>query len=139
MANVKGKDKKKVAAFRRYLTAVLDGSGRSMREIGEDLNYDGGNIISMWKSGATQVPLHKVVPLADAIGVRRDILMRLALEAYAPDILKAMDESFGFLVTDDERDFLKEARKLVKRKRLELRSQEQKSAFKSYVETLPDI
>lgn len=62
--------KNKVDAFLKYFSGVLDATNKPLKEVGLEIGYDTGNIISMWKSGSTQVPLHKVNALADSLGVR---------------------------------------------------------------------
>lgn len=58
--------------------------------------------------------------------------------AYSPDLLEAIENSFGFSSTEEEQKFLVAARKLLKGKQLSLTSKKQKDAFREFVETLAE-
>ena len=82
-------------------------------DIAKALGYTKPNIISMFKTGQTKVPLEKIPDLAEVIRVDPVFLMRLCLEQYWPrrfDVLKPM---FANMVTDNERAMVKVCRDVV--------------------------
>jgi len=105
---VGGKSKKAVTSrFGRmsvadYLDYQIVICGKTQREIAEESGFPKANIITMFKTGRTKVPLERVPALADALGVSRTYLMRLVLGEDHPALLSVMEEVFGYHVSDNE-------------------------------------
>ncbi len=70
-----------------YLSQIIEQSGRSQSEIAENLGYRRSAIVSMWKSGATALPIDRVEPLAALCGADPVELMRVVLGGYYPVLL----------------------------------------------------
>lgn len=99
--------------FAAYITEKIEKSDKTQIEIAHELGYDKPNIITMFKHGATKVPVAKVPALARALGLDPAHLLRLALSEYSPEILEAIESSFGWLVAEDEYQLLKQVRTLT--------------------------
>lgn len=96
-----------------YLEWAIYESGKTQREIAEEVGYDKPNIITMFKQGLTKLPLEKVPVMAKALGVSRRYLMILALREYSPRLLGVIEETFGLQVTDNEEAIIKLIRTLT--------------------------
>src|SRR5579883_398804 len=82
-------------AMARFLAKRIDElTGRKSRlDIARALGYENPNIISMFKTGDTKVPLDKIPALADALEVDVGELLRLGLEAYWPEKLAVIQKA----------------------------------------------
>lgn len=69
------------------ISQIIDRSGKSQTFIAEQLGYRRSNIISMWKSGKTRLPLENVEPLANLCGADPAELMRVVLGSEYPELL----------------------------------------------------
>lgn len=85
-----------------YLDYQIVICGKTQREIAEEAGFPKANIITMFKTGLTKVPLERVPALADALGVSRTYLMRLVMGEDHPALLSVMNEVFGYHVSDNE-------------------------------------
>ena len=83
----------------------------SQLEIARRLGYSGANIISMFKTGHTKVPLEKSPVLAEILGTDVGHLMRLGLEQYWPERLDVIGEVFSRIVTENEMELISEVRR----------------------------
>lgn len=83
-------------------------------EIAHKLGYPKSNIISMFKTGETKVPLDKIPDLAEALHVDVAHLMRLGLEQYWPERMGVITEVFSRMVTANEMELLEEIRRRTK-------------------------
>ncbi len=88
----------------KHLDSVYPGVDQT--DIARALGYTQPNIISMFKTGRTRVPLEKIPDLAKVIKVDPVFLMRLALEQYWPGKLSVLACMFANLVSDNERDLV---------------------------------
>src|SRR5579871_5258209 len=70
-----------------YLTKQIDAIApyKNQRQIAHELGYAKPNIISMFKTGDTKVPIDKIPALARALNVDPAFLFRLAMEQFWPD------------------------------------------------------
>ena len=93
----------RVAAF---LDEHMAASDKTLREIAEEIGYERPNVLSNMRTGATKLPLPKVVPMARALDVDPLLLLRMALMEYNPETLKAIEEIVGFVVTKNEHEIL---------------------------------
>lgn len=81
--------------FTRKLKDAIERCGKSHNELAQGLGYDSQNIISMFKSGKTRVPLVKVPVLARLVGLDASALLREWFAAYEPEALPVIEAHFG--------------------------------------------
>jgi hypothetical protein len=84
----------------------IDRSPLIQREIAAKLGYEKQNVISMFKTGQTKVPVNKIGPLARILEVDAVWLLRRALSEYQPDLWQALEETLGPRVTTNELEIL---------------------------------
>ena len=98
-----------------FLTDRIATGKKSQREIAREIGYDKPNMISMFKSGATKVPLEKIPQLAKALDVDPIHLFRLGLDQYWPDLKETIAGMFdqGGLITNNEFSLIKEVRNIT--------------------------
>lgn len=70
----------------RYLEQQLAMCGKSQREVAEEIGYTNPNIITMFKNGATKIPVNKAGPIARALGVDPVFVLRLLMSEYMPEV-----------------------------------------------------
>lgn len=76
-------DQKKVAFV---LATLIDGSGKTRKEIASAIGLDKPNMISMLRTGDTKLPLARLGSLAQAVGTDPVALLKLCLREYYPDV-----------------------------------------------------
>lgn len=81
--------------FIQRLRTEMEASDMSNVQLADLLGYDHPNIISMFRSGKTRVPLAKVPALARALGLDARELLRAWFRAYQPDDLPVIEMHFG--------------------------------------------
>ena len=101
-----------VAVFIKLICATIDASDKSQRQIALDAGFDKPNVLSMIKTGIMKVPMDKIVPLADALGLDRAMFLSLGLRAYMPSLLEVVEEQYGFLVSANERRWIAAIREI---------------------------
>lgn len=89
-----------------YLEQAIERSGLPQIEIAEALGYDQPNIISMFKTGRTKVPIEIIPKLAELLGVSELYFLKLALEEYSPGMWMIIERAFGKLVSENEMDIV---------------------------------
>ncbi|SCY96015.1 helix-turn-helix domain-containing protein [Paracoccus tibetensis] len=91
------------AIFLRRQTELL-AHKKTQRQIAHEAGFASGNLISMFKSGASKIPLDRVPALARSLETAPAFLMRLDLEqAVGKTASVAMLEVFGTPTTLNER------------------------------------
>lgn len=85
----------------------------TQREIAEALDYPKPNIISMFKSGETKVPLNKLPPLASVLRTDLVLLLRLWLDQEWPGQLPLIDAIFNKMATANEQALVEAYRRAV--------------------------
>jgi len=98
--------------FLKTIERLIGGSERSQREIADALGYERANIISMFKTGVTRVPLDKVPALAHAVDADPAYLVNLWLEDYAPELKRVVDENAGMPLSRTERSWIANLRRM---------------------------
>ncbi len=73
-----------------FLTYHIDNHSKTQREIALELGYQKSNMITMFKQGLTRLPLDKVGPLANALGIDSGALFYMVLREYMPNTLDAL-------------------------------------------------
>lgn len=101
------------SAFQARLVGLLEGAGKSLREIALEMGYRHPNILSMFKAGVTRVPLAKVPDLAAALHQDEGELVRLWIDSYAPETRSILERAFGARVTEAELTWLKNLRQML--------------------------
>lgn len=89
-----------------YLEQAIERSGLPQTEIAEALGYDQPNIISMFKTGRTKVPIEIIPKLAELLGVSELYFLKLALAEYHPEMWMVIERAFGKLVSEREYDIV---------------------------------
>lgn len=100
----------------KFLSRRLDElkGEKTYAQVARELDYPHSNIISMFKSGETKVPLEKIPALAKALDVDVAHLLRLGLEQHWPGKMGVITEIFGRIVTDNELALIMEIRERTK-------------------------
>lgn len=68
-----------------FIADRLAASDKTQREISEECGFETPNIITMFKTGATKLPLNRIGPLAKALDADPAHLLRLVMTEYIPD------------------------------------------------------
>ena len=92
--------------FHEVLADLIDRSDLTQREIAAKLGYEKQNVISMFKTGQTKVPVNKIGPLARILRVDAVWLLRRALREYQPNLWEALEDTLGPRVTANEVEIL---------------------------------
>lgn len=110
---VKSVAKPQKSKIAEYVAREIDriAPEKSQKDIATELGYERPNIISMWKTGATSIPLEQILPLAEALGVDPVPMFRLALEEFWPEKDETIRKIFGHIASEEEFKILKEIRK----------------------------
>lgn len=109
MANAVSAKKRTVAQFIAQQLAV---SGKTQREVADELGYENANIISMFKQGVTKLPLNKVGPLAKALEVEPYPLLELVMREYMPETWEAIGAILpGAVLSPDELELVQAHRR----------------------------
>lgn len=77
------------------LAQMIEKSGRSQREIADEVGYTKSNVISMMKKGKMPVPLDKAPALARACGEDPTEFMRLVVREYHPELWGVLEHTFS--------------------------------------------
>lgn len=118
-----------------FLTHHIEACGRSNLEIAEQVGFPRSNVISMLKSGATRLPVNRIVAMANAIDVDPAVLFRLTMEEYMPGFLAVIDQVYAAeALSPEEREMVQRAR-TVARGRKVLLTTSNSSDFDAWVES----
>jgi hypothetical protein len=81
------------------VTHRVNGCPKTQKSIASEMGMldCGGNIITMWKSGRTKLPLNRIEGLARATDTDAGTLFLAALREYHPDVLPALNHAFKTL------------------------------------------
>jgi hypothetical protein len=82
---------KKLPKVSEYITRQVALCGKPQTQIASEAGFDKPNIITMFKTGATKLPIPRVAVLAKALGVDPIFLLRLAMSEYQPDNWAAIE------------------------------------------------
>lgn len=102
-------------AFAARLSTLLDGSDKTQRQVARELGYRHPNIVSMFKSGATRVPIDKVARLAFALGADETELVDLWLSTYMPETKALLERAVGGHLSAAERSWVEGLRRIYGR------------------------
>lgn len=89
----------------KYLEQQLAVCGKSQREVSAEIGYTNPNIITMFKTGATKIPVTKAAALAKALNIDPAHMLRLVMNEYMPDTWTAIEDILGTdsLLTEQEK------------------------------------
>lgn len=96
-----------------FITMKIAESGKTQKEIAEELGYEHANVISMIKTGNTKLPLDKIGKMAAALYIDPVQLLRLALDEYQPGLYAAIEDCLANpLLTRNERELIDAIRRV---------------------------
>jgi hypothetical protein len=98
--------------------------------------YPRPNIISMFKTAETKIPLEKIAVFAQILGIDGKHFLRVALLEYSPNVLEVIETTFGPQVSRNEAALLAELRARTDDATLKLVTPEQRDALDAFVATL---
>jgi transcriptional regulator with XRE-family HTH domain len=76
-----------------YLSGAIGLSGKTQREISQEIGYENPNVLTLMKQGKTKLPINKVQALAKALGVDQANFLRIVMSEYMPeawDVIKSV-------------------------------------------------
>ena len=99
--------------FVKVITQLINTAPKTQNEIALALDYNNGpNMITMFKTGRTRVPMEKVVPLAHALHADPSKLFRLWCKTYMPVLLPTLEQiGGGIVLTGKEKSWIRGLRK----------------------------
>lgn len=75
-----------------YIERQIDLCGKTQGEIAAEVGFNKQNMISMIKLGKAKLPIAKIAPMANALGVDPLYLFQLVMREYHPDTWDAIQE-----------------------------------------------
>lgn len=97
-----------------FIADKLAASDKTQREVAEECGFENPNIITMFKKGATKLPLNRIGPLAKALDVDPAHLLRLVMLEYAPDTWEAIEDIMqSTVLTANELDLVRAYRQIT--------------------------
>lgn len=95
----------------QMLERAIEFSGKTQREIAEEVGYTKPNVLSMMKKGITKIPIDKAPALARACGVDEKMFLRHIMYEYMPETWKVISDTLGTdLLSEDEQKMLEQYR-----------------------------
>lgn len=112
----------KTQSINRWFDENLDRlTDMTAEQLAEELGYSRPNIISMWRTGRTRIPLEKLADLSLLLGVDLTTLLPLWLEQYAEgETATQIKAAASRMVSDDEYRFLLRLRSVTAHRRFKL-------------------
>lgn len=94
-----------------FIAERLAQSDKTQREIANECGFDNPNIITMFKTGATKIPLNRIGTLAKALDADPAHLLRLVMTEYMPDTWESIENIMhGSVLTANELDLVRRFR-----------------------------
>lgn len=118
------------------ISEALDRSPKMLKDIAAELGYPNANIITMFRKGATKVPIDKAPALANALGLEPSTFLREVLTEYAPNLLQALEGVHGRLPSPNEVEILDAIRTGTAQRDPPLRTTEQQLRLASLCQAL---
>lgn len=118
------------------LAALIDGSGKSRKEIAGAAGFGKANIISMLKTGDTKLPLARLGSFSKAVGTDPVALLKLCLQEYYPDVWEAIGLHLTAAITPDEMRMVKALRSVTGVPYLSAISPEERERLDEFLDTL---
>lgn len=79
-------------------------------QIATEAGFSNPNMMSMFKNGASRVPLDRVPALAEALDEDPALIFKMALEQNGPITMAAIADIFGVVATKNEAAWIEELR-----------------------------
>ncbi|WP_051331788.1 hypothetical protein [Methylocaldum szegediense] len=128
--------KSETRPFYEIIARYIDSSTKTQREICAEMGYTKPNLITMFKQGATKVPIEKVPLLAKAVGADTVFFLRAAMRDYMPQVLETIEQYLAFPITENEKQIIRTLREWTDNLDPKMFKEEQKEALKKFAETL---
>jgi hypothetical protein len=89
-----------------YLERAIEMSGKTQRQLTQELGYENPNIITMFKQGKSKLPINKVGAMARSLGLDPANLLRVVMTEYMPEAWAVIEDVVGQrFVTQAQTDF----------------------------------
>jgi hypothetical protein len=98
--------KNKFSSTAEHLRTAIVHSGKTLRQICDEVGLARPNILTMMQNGTCKVPLARIPALAKACGVAPVPFLRIALQEYHPEVWSVIGKVLGGLLSDDEIEWL---------------------------------
>lgn len=99
----------------QFLAQQIDSSSKSQKQIAAEIGYECVNMVTMLKQGLTKVPLNKVGPIAQALGIDAAEFLRMVMGEYMPNTLAAVEEILkGPMLSKGEIRLIQDLRRISK-------------------------
>lgn len=79
----------------RMIAAAIEASGKTQREIAEEMGLVRANVISMLKTGEMQMPVERIPAFSEATGIDPLLLTQTAMTEYMPETWKVLAATAG--------------------------------------------
>lgn len=96
--------------FARHMDRLIQKSGKAQNTIAFEMGYEKANIISMFKTGVTRVPLDRLPALAAALNTDPTDLVSRWLSEFEPTILDVVKQAAGFPISETEQGWIEKLR-----------------------------
>lgn len=83
---------KKQITVAEYLTQQIILCGKSQTQIAKEVGFNKSNIISMIKSGSTNLPMAKIAVMSKSLGIDPIHLFKLVMQEYEPETWEAIED-----------------------------------------------
>lgn len=116
-----------------YLSNAIDVSGKTQRQIAEEVGYNRPNIISMLKTGEVDLPLNKVELFAASLEVDPLYLLSLVMRERHPEMYRIIWSRVGDrVVSNSERNLLEQVRNMTGSTDVEAVTPEEIAALRNF-------
>lgn len=88
----------------RMLAAALDASDLTQKDVATHAGFNNANVLSMMKTGETNVPLVRIPALASVLGLDAQEFLMTAIKEYYPPVHQVLVDILGLPLTADEMD-----------------------------------
>ena len=97
-----------------FIADCLAQSDKTQRQIANECGFDNPNVITMFKTGATKLPLNRIGTVAKALGADPAHLLRLVMTEYMPDTWESIENIMhGSVLTANELDLVRQFRSVT--------------------------
>ncbi|MBP1152776.1 helix-turn-helix domain-containing protein [Methylocaldum sp. RMAD-M] len=99
----------------KVVAQAISISKKTRTEIAKEVGYDRPEIINMFESGLTRIPIERIGRFAIALDLEPRFLIRLAMAEYMPEVFKTLEQIFGagLFLTKNEEQLIRMLRKIT--------------------------